>query len=591
MVESTSPRWLVLDGYEDEPAAFGVPPYVGFHIRYLCGVFEQAKIEYDYLTIDQWRDFVRVEGEDAATKRLSNISGIACIAGAIVPGRYLRGTPISLKETRNIIRQLPASIPAIFGGWAIRGWRQQGWNPLRSNLFLALQDTDATLSNFIQTGQWKHCRRTAEQWTQWAHCGAMSKAVTQHPDLGSEENRGPLTYEVEVYQGCVRYKRGCKFCIEPKKGVPIWRTPEDIIKEVRLAHDSGVEHVRLGGMTDTYTYMAEGVKELEYPIPNPQPIAKLLHGLREDERLDILHTDNANPSIIAEHLEPSEEITKTLVETLSDGAVLSFGLESADPNVHQANWLNCDSAQLKSAIRLINKYGKQRGERGLPKLLPGLNFIAGLNGETSATYDMNLDLLQEIHNEGLLLRRINIRQVEGEGFQEINSEHFTNFKNTVRNTIDGPLLKELFPLGERLCDVHWETHDGRTRLAAHQTESHTGESCRGNAGITFGRQIGAYPILIGVEYHIPLETQSDIIVTGHGARSITGVEINLDHNRVSQKQLEAIPGIGEKTAWKLITQRAKKIRKSGDSNAYESPMQLFEAANIDWNNNFSVFFE
>ncbi len=591
MVESTSPRWLVLDGYEDEPAAFGVPPYVGFHIRYLCGVLEQAKIEYDYLTIDQWRDFVRVEGEDAATKRLSNISGIACIAGAIVPGRYLRGTPISLKETRNIIRELPASIPAIFGGWAIRGWRQQGWNPLRSNLFLALQDTDATLSNFIQTGQWKHCRRTTEQWTQWAHCGAMSKAVTQHPDLGSEENRGPLTYEVEVYQGCVRYKRGCKFCIEPKKGVPIWRTPEDIIKEVRLAHDSGVEHVRLGGMTDTYTYMAEGVKELEYPIPNPQPIAKLLHGLREDERLDILHTDNANPSIIAEHLEPSEEITKTLVETLSDGAVLSFGLESADPNVHQANWLNCDSAQLKSAIRLINKYGKQRGERGLPKLLPGLNFIAGLNGETSATYDMNLDLLQEIHNEGLLLRRINIRQVEGEGFQEINSEHFTNFKNTVRNTIDGPLLKELFPLGERLCDVHWETHDGRTRLAAHQTESHTGESCRGNAGITFGRQIGAYPILIGVEYHIPLETQSDIIVTGHGARSITGVEINLDHNRVSQKQLEAIPGIGEKTAWKLITQRAKKIRKSGDSNAYESPMQLFEAANVDWNNNFSVFFE
>lgn len=591
MVESTSSRWLVLDGYEDEPAAFGVPPYVGFHIRYLCGVLEQAKIEYDYLTIDQWRDFVRTEGEDAVTKRLANICGIACIAGAIVPGRYLRGTPISLKETRTIIRELPISVPAIFGGWAIRGWRQQGWNPLRSNLFLAVQDTDATLFNFLQTGQWKHCRRTAEQWTQWAHCGASSKAVTQHPDLGDEENRGPLTYEVEVYQGCVRYKRGCKFCIEPKKGVPIWRTPEDIIKEVRLAHDAGVEHVRLGGMTDTYTYMAEGVKELEYPIPNPQPIAKLLHGLREDERLGILHTDNANPSIIAEHLEPSEEITKTLVETLSDGAVLSFGLESADPEVHQANWLNCDSTQLKSAIRLINKYGRQHGERGLPKLLPGLNFIAGLNGESSATYDMNLDLLHEIRNEGLLLRRINIRQVEGEGFQEIDSELFSKFKNTVRNTIDGPLLEELFPLGNKLCEVHWETHDGRTRLAAHQTESHTGETCRGNAGITFGRQIGAYPILIGVEYHIPLETQSDIIITGHGARSITGVEINLDHNRVSQKQLEAIPGIGEKTAWKLISQRAKKIRKSGDLNAYESPMQLFEATNIDWDSNFSMFFE
>ena len=68
-------------------------------------------------------------------------------------------------------------------------------------------------------------------------------------------------------------------------------------------------------MTDTYTYMADGVKELEYPVPNPEPIAQLLHGLREDERLNVLHTDNGNPSIIAENLEESEAITKTLVDT------------------------------------------------------------------------------------------------------------------------------------------------------------------------------------------------------------------------------------------------------------------------------------
>ena len=183
---------------------------------------------------------------------------------------------------------------------------------MRKNLFLALQDTDATLDHFLRRNEWKHQRRTAEQWTDWAQTGAKSKAVTKNPDLN-----GPLTYEVEVYQGCVRYKRGCKFCIEPKKGVPIWRSPEDIIREVSIAHDMGVKHVRLGGMTDTYTYMAEGVVELEYPKPNPEPIAKLLHGLRDDERLEILHTDNGNPSIIAENMEESEEITKTLVQTLS----------------------------------------------------------------------------------------------------------------------------------------------------------------------------------------------------------------------------------------------------------------------------------
>ena len=64
MVEVSSPKWLILDGYEDEPAAFGVPPYVGFHIRYLCGVLEQAKIDYEYITIDQWRALIGTNSDD-----------------------------------------------------------------------------------------------------------------------------------------------------------------------------------------------------------------------------------------------------------------------------------------------------------------------------------------------------------------------------------------------------------------------------------------------------------------------------------------------------------------------------------------------
>ncbi|DAC27868.1 MAG TPA: radical SAM protein [Candidatus Poseidoniales archaeon] len=589
MVEHQSPKWLVLDGYEDEPAAFGVPPYVGFHIRYLCGVLEQHKVEYEYMTIDQWRELVRGKGQSGIEEMMASLDGFACIAGAVVPGKYLRGTPISVREMKELVRALPGEIPAILGGWAIRGWRHQGWNPLRKNLFLAVRDTDATLDNYLNNGTWKHMRRDAEQWTKWAHLGAQSKAVRFHPDLGGENNPGPLTYEVEVYQGCVRYKRGCKFCIEPKKGVPVWRTPEDIIQEVKLAHDLGVKHVRLGGMTDTYTYMAEGVKELEYPVPNPEPIAKLLHGLRDDERLEILHTDNGNPSIIAENLEPSEAITKTLVETLSDGAVLSFGLESADTAVHEANWLNCDPNQLKTAIRLINKYGAERGSRGLPKLLPGLNFIAGLNGETKQTYHKNFALLQELRSEKLLLRRINIRQVEGEGFQEIPQQEFNDFKQQVRNEIDKPLLEQLFPLGQILRSVRWESHGGRTRLPAHLGSEHTDQSCHGKAGITFGRQIGAYPILIGTEYLIPLESSSDILVTGHGARSITGMEIGLNHDNITEKQLSAIPGIGSKTAWKLISQRAK-LKRKGSEKSFDNSKAWFETAGVDWQDEFKVYF-
>ena len=572
MTLSGKESWLILDGYEDEPAAFGVPPYVGFHIRYICGVFEKLGIDYEYRTIDSHR---------INPISFDNREGVVILAGAVVPGKYLRGTPISLNEVRTIISSIPGETPILAGGWAIRGWKQNGWNPLRKNLFLAVQDTDATINHYLKQKEWKHKRRTSNQWTEWAHAGASSKAVTDNQDL-----HGPLTYEVEVYQGCVRYKRGCKFCIEPKKGVPIWRSPEDIIEEVKIAHDTGVEHVRLGGMTDTFTYMAEGVVEMEYPRPNPEPIAKLLHGLREDERLKILHTDNANPSIIAEHIEESEEITKTLISTLSDGAVLSFGLESADPNVHEANWLNCNSKQLKDAISLINKYGKERGSRGLPKLLPGLNFIAGLNGETSATYKMNLDLLNDLRNEGLVVRRVNIRQVEGNGFQEINEHDFKNFKTEVRENIDGPILKEILPIGEILKDVWWESHDGRIRLPKHLSQQSRDIAVHGKSGITFGRQIGAYPILVGMNYLAPLESYSDIMITGHGARSITGVETNLELNSITEKQLSAIPGIGAKGAWNLVSTRAKlfsKQKKIEDVNHWFelAKMEIPEIVNIN----------
>ena len=578
--------WLVIDGYEDEPAAFGVPNYLGFHIRYICGVLESRGIPYTYMTVDQWRlkykHLIKNKiDRDQLRRELSNLSGTIVLAGSIVPGKYVRGTPISQKELDEILAVFPKEQPILCGGWAIKNWRYSGWTPLRSNLFCAVNDIDASLNDFISTGTWKHSKRTQEQWSLWAHHGSKSKAVTDHPDLLTEDGRsGPLTYEIELYQGCVRFKRGCKFCIEPKKGVPLWRSEEDVLREISSAIDSGVRNIRIGGATDIYTYRAEGVRDLEYPIPNPEPISKVLYGARDDERLEILHVDNGNPSIVAENIEPSTEITKCMIDTLSDGAVLSFGLESADPKVHEMNWLNCDSEQLKIAIRHINDFGRFRGERGLPKLLPGLNFIAGLNGENKNSYALNLRLLEDLRSEGLWLRRINIRQVEGQGFQEISEPDFHSFKKIVRERIDKPLLEEMFPTGLILNDIWWETHGDRIRIPEHVLNPiHRDPSIYGKSGITFGRQIGAYPILVGVPYQIPLENSSDILVTGHGMRSISGVEIGLNINSVSQQQLESIPGIGKKAAWRIVSTRAKASRKS--EVPFESVAHAFEIADLD----------
>ena len=580
-------RWLVFDGYEDEPAAFGVPNYVGFHIRYICGVLESRGVPYEYVTVDQWRIRNKDKHESTGKHRrktidFSELDGIVILAGAVVPGKYVRGTPISRREIDQVISGVRRGTPILCGGWAIRQWRYSGWSPISGDLFCTVQDVDASLNHFLESGRWENRKRTPEQWGNWALAGARSKAVSEHPDLFNQDGSpGPLTYEVELYQGCVRFKRGCKFCIEPKKGLPIWRSEDDVIREVGAALDSGIRNVRIGGATDIFTYFAEGVEELDYPIPRPEPIARVLHGLRDDERLEILHVDNANPSIIAENMEQSTEITKTLVQTLSDGAVLSFGIESADPTVHEENWLNCNPKQLLAAIRLVNEFGREKGRRGLPKLLPGLNFIAGLNGETESTYHNNMELLRRIKEERLWLRRINIRQVEGTSFQEVNEPQFRRFKLSVRDEIDNPLLKEMFPIGSILRDLWWEAHDDRIRRPEQVTDPvFRDPGIMGAPGVTFGRQIGAYPILVGVPYKIPLESRSDVIITGHGNRSISGVELGIDINDATQRQLESIPGIGRRSAWSLLSTRAKLARESS-IRPFSTVSEAFQQSGLD----------
>ena len=149
----------------------------------------------------------------------------------------------------------------------------------------------------------------------------------------------------------------------------------------------------------------------------------------------------------------------------------------------------------------------------------------------------------------------------------------------------------MFPIGTLLKDVWWESHDNRTRLPIHLTDKHCSNEIHGNAGITFGRQIGAYPILIGAEYHIPLETQSNVLVTGHGKRSITGVETNLDINSVSQHQLASIPGIGEKTAWKIISAKAKRLSKNRENKAFENLEDAFSEINMETPELSKIVFE
>ena len=62
-------------------------------------------------------------------------------------------------------------------------------------------------------------------------------------------------------------------------------------------------------------------------------------------------------------------------------------------------------------------------------------------------------------------------------------------------------------------------------------------------------------------------------------RSISGVETNLSINSASQSQLEAIPGIGSKAAWRIVSNRAKASRKSSE-NPYSDVKAALQEAGV-----------
>jgi len=505
----------ILDGYVDEPSMLGVPPYISPYVRSTAGAVLDAGHEYEYITIDAYRGGRRPKG-----------ALLVIISGAMVPGRYLRGMPVSGKEMTHIISEFSGQ--SVLVGPLAKYGRSEEIKGLGAD-FILRGDPAAGIYDLLNSGKETRRRMTMEEWTRWLVLGAG--IVQMHPDFPD-----PLIAEIETSRGCVRYlSGGCSFCTEPLFGRPVFREPEDIIVEVSTLSELGVRRFRLGGQACIFSYMADGVGKTERPVPNPDAMENLFCALHQ-LKPDVLHADNANPAIIAEHPEESRKVAEIIVKYSTPGNTLSFGMESADPAVVEANNLNAGADEVLEAIRLINSVGAKKGRNGMPELLPGLNFIAGLRGETADTYRLNMEFLQRIMDEGLFLRRINIRQIaETRGrFPSPIRMEFMRFKAWVRENIDHPMLERLIPQGTVLRDVYLELNRG---------------------GTTFGRQIGSYPILVGLSYATDINRFVNVIITGHGQRSITGLEYPTDINSAGMGHLQAIPGIGKRRAATIVRGR------------------------------------
>ena len=148
-----------------------------------------------------------------------------------------------------------------------------------------------------------HKKRSPDEWARWALKGASSKAVVEHPDLLSPNGAHGHSLTKLSCIGVASVSREDVNSASNLEGTSSLEEEDDVIREINLAVESEAVNIRIGGATDIYTYRAEGVEDIEYPIPDPEPISKVLQGARSNENLQILHVDNANPSIVAQNIE------------------------------------------------------------------------------------------------------------------------------------------------------------------------------------------------------------------------------------------------------------------------------------------------
>lgn len=477
----------ILDCYTDEPAGLGVPPYLGTYPRYIAGSLDKIPI---YLTIDDLRLHYKLGKLGKPTKPsqktdiktynltknfkkikeiLDNTNELIIIAGVHTPGKYLSAVPGTLKEIIQLTRELKCK--KILTGPAFYGTTTEGGR------FFERVD----LRNFDEI---KEFNFSYDEIKDFAVKGVG--LIKQIPDL--------RIIELETSKGCSR-ETHCSFCTEPLKHKISFRNKEDIIKEVEAFNKLGAKYFRLGKQSCYYSH--------------PEAI-DIVKDIRKQFDPKVLHIDNVNPVQVIS--KKGIEITKAIVKYCTSGNIAAFGVESFDPEVVKQNNLNSDPETTYKGVKILNKYGKEIGNNGMQKFLPGINILFGLIGESKTTNEYNLKWLKRFLKEDLLLRRINIRQVDifegtplyntvGNKFIKKNKKYYWKWRNQIRQEIDFPMLNKLVPEGNVLKDVRTEIYDGKT---------------------TFARHIGTYPLIVGIKQRLELNKFVDVKITNHMLRSVVG---------------------------------------------------------------------
>ncbi|MFB6130917.1 MAG: radical SAM protein, partial [Salinigranum sp.] len=272
-------RVTIVDGYVDEPAHFGVPPYVSTYPRFTAGALVDAGVpesNVTYHTIDELRED-RSRWADVADADL-----FVYVGGMTVPGKYVGGTPAEPDEVRELA--WVAEGTSLMGG-PVRfgvGERNEGATETeRKDLdydFVAKGDVEAAAFDLVRNGLegFGDRMRDNDEVDRWAAKGAF--VIEQHPNHPEY-----LICELETSRGCP-YR--CSFCTEPLYGNPSFRSAASVVREVERLSERGARHFRLGRQADILAFGGDGEK------PNPEALGELYGGIREvAPDLGTLHLD------------------------------------------------------------------------------------------------------------------------------------------------------------------------------------------------------------------------------------------------------------------------------------------------------------
>ncbi len=446
---------VIVDGYSDLPFDLGRPPFLAPEVRYIAGACwdRNSKARAIYMTLDDLKS-----GNKAS---LIQDAGLVLVYAGVPEARpsvdlteASGDVPPEVGDLFDFVAYLEC--PKILGGPYVLVHEPEA----REMDFDLVVDGD--LSKFTHEvlsegstidGVDPGIRRTNQDLERFSILGAgLAIQNAGYPSF--------LSLGVELYRGCPSAAQGgCSFCHQNFFTTVEYRPVEDVVAEISKIAELGCENVFFQAPC-FYSYFSDpredGTLDLDHSA-----IERLLEGAGSvAPELKGLHILNINPAAVANDKDEAEKITKTVVEHCSDGNFPNLRAITFDEEVQLVNNVACSTQDFNEVVDMMSSAGRVTGPNGLPTLLPAVELVYGLAGESQETIEINEERIRELASQKLIRGAVARRLVPIPGTTIAKRDDLEELEDldqhleVLRNDINAPLKSGLASPGQLLKDIY-----------------------------------------------------------------------------------------------------------------------------------------